>query len=235
MATAHRATVVDVRPIGRAGRMLTLELPAEPIGFVGGQYVIVDSGRTLPTGKAAKRAYSIVSTDADQGHAELIVKRISADAGGLASDFLHGVGPGDGFSFSGPWGKFVAGAPPAHGTLVFATDTGITAALGLLAGRDVAARAATTHVVWLADDSFVPAAFVAERLAGRCASLHIERSAAALGIARGLVAEHRLDAAYLSGDGLVLRPLRDELLAAGVADAAIRVETFFHHAERKAA
>ena len=63
MAIVHTATVLATRPIGIDGRHLTLalapgaELGSDVLGFVGGQYVIVDSGLTLPNGRAAKRAY----------------------------------------------------------------------------------------------------------------------------------------------------------------------------------
>src|SRR5437016_2860919 len=63
----------------------------EPLGFRGGQYIIVDSGLVLPSGKAAKRAYSILSADAEQTRFQLAVKRIP---GGLASGFLHGAAIG---------------------------------------------------------------------------------------------------------------------------------------------
>ncbi|HEX4456456.1 MAG TPA: oxidoreductase, partial [Polyangia bacterium] len=43
-------------------RLVELE-PAESLDFVGGQYIIVNSGITLPDGKVAKRAYSFVSAD----------------------------------------------------------------------------------------------------------------------------------------------------------------------------
>jgi ferredoxin-NADP reductase len=245
MAVARTATIVDAAPIGASGRHLTLSV--ESLGFVGGQYIIIDSGKTLPSGKAAKRAYSIASRDDVQDRIELIVKRIVDDAGGFASSFLHDAPVGTSFPFSGPWGKYL---PAADGvdraerearTLVLATDTGITAALGLLAGRAWDGRAITTDVVWLADDSFVPEPFVAERLGGRCASLrvlrpHGDRIAATVDAALTLAGARGFGAVYLSGDGDVLTPVRSALVQCGVDDGAIRSEPFFHipKAERKA-
>ena len=57
-------------------RVVELEM-SEPLAFIGGQYVIVDSGRVLPTGKAVKRAYSLVSSDAEQRRFQLAVKRLA--------------------------------------------------------------------------------------------------------------------------------------------------------------
>src|SRR5947209_5097689 len=102
MAERKTARVVSARMEGNA-RLLELE-PSAPLGFVGGQYLIVDSGQLLPSGKAAKRAYSILSSDARQDRFQIAVKRIE---GGPASNFLHAVEPGAEVPFSGPWGKFL--------------------------------------------------------------------------------------------------------------------------------
>jgi len=64
MATPRTARVADVRLASATARVLAL-VCAEPLGFIGGQYIIIDSGRVLPSGKAAKRAYLILSSDAD--------------------------------------------------------------------------------------------------------------------------------------------------------------------------
>ena len=231
MAVARTATVVDAAPLGASGRHLTLAV--EPLGFVGGQYIIIDSGKTLPNGKAAKRAYSIASRDDVQDRIELVVKRVVDDAGGIASAFLHDAPVGASFPFSGPWGKYLPTPDTGERTLILATDTGITAALGLLAGRAFDGRAITTDVVWLADDGFVPESFVADRLGGRCASLrvlrpHGDRVAATVDAALTLAGARGFGAVYLSGDGDVLTPVRTALVQCGVDDGAIRSEPFFH-------
>jgi ferredoxin-NADP reductase len=236
MAVVHTATIVASRAIGDGGRHLALTLQpgaGDQLGFVGGQYIIVDSGRTLPNGRAAKRAYSFVSSDADQRRVELVVKLLP----GPVSSFLHDAPVGTAFPFSGPWGKLHHLTPPGR-AVVLATDTGITAALGLVAGRVLADRAAVTDVVWLADDAFVPEAFVAERLAGRCARLQVvraraveasERVAASLGAIAETGALADAGASYyLAGDGDVIYPLKDALAARGVADDRVRLESFFN-------
>jgi ferredoxin-NADP reductase len=245
MAIVHTASVLAARTIGAAGRHLTLALApgaGDRLGFVGGQYIIVDSGRTLPSGRAAKRAYSFISRDAEQGTCELVVKHIVGDDRGAVSSFLHEVEVGASFHFSGPWGKFVAAAEPAP-TLVLSTDTGITAALGLLAGARFDDRAASTHVVWIADDDFIPEAFVRDRLAGRCDHLRVIRPGAdrdariraGVGLAIELAGSVPLGAIYLSGDGDVLYPVRDALMARGHDEAAIRIESFFNVPVKKVA
>src|SRR5581483_4552356 len=126
MAVAKTARVVGAERMGPDTVLLDLLAP-EPLGFIGGQYLILDSRIVLPSGKAVKRAYSLLSSDAEQCRFQLAVKRIPD---GLGSAFVHGLKPGMGISFSGPWGKFVPRKCASGCTLILATDTGITAALG---------------------------------------------------------------------------------------------------------
>ena len=50
MAVKKTARIVAAETLSPSVRLLTLE-PSEPLGFVGGQYLIVDSGVMLPNGK----------------------------------------------------------------------------------------------------------------------------------------------------------------------------------------
>lgn len=231
MAIPHTAEVVAVAPFGPRGCLVTLDWAAAP-GFVGGQYVIVDSGRLHPSGKPAKRAYSIVSSDRAPARIELAVKRV----GGPTSSYLHEVRVGDAVRFTGPWGQFVP-APAAAPSLVLVTDTGITAALGLVNAAAFADRRAGSHLVWFVDEELATPARLVERAAG--ITVHLEagghdRVRRATDRALALIARHRLEAVYLAGDGAVVHPVRAALVAAGVAEAAIGVEGFFNNPIRKA-
>jgi NAD(P)H-flavin reductase len=170
MATARLARVVAAQSFGDATRMLEL-VPDEPLGFHGGQYVIVDTGKTLPSGKACKRAYSVLSCDGAQDHFRIAVKRIP---GGMASSHLHELELGATVQFSGPWGKLAPAAGADGRTLVLATDTGITAALGLVQSARFRPLAPATLFVWLepAGDRFPPASSFA-----RCCRATSARSA----------------------------------------------------------
>ena len=55
-----------------------------------------------PTGKAVKRAYSLLSADSDQQRFILASKRMPDGPG---SGYMHALAPGDAVKFSGPWGK----------------------------------------------------------------------------------------------------------------------------------
>ncbi len=234
MASARTATVVDARLVGPFARVLELELPAgEEMGFVGGQYIIVNSGVVLPGGKLAKRAYSLVSTDAEQRRVRIAVKRL---AGGPGSGFMHEVPVGAEVAFSGPWGSFVP-TPEDTPSFVLATDTGITAALGLVRGLGFAARRARTQLVWATDtlDYFVPEAWLHELgVAARMMILGRERVEMAVALAFEQHAREPFEDAWLCGDGKLIYPVRDALLAAGLDESRIRLEAFFNNPNKKA-
>jgi len=237
MATPRFARVASATALGPDTRLLELELLVEEaLGFSGGQYVIVDSGLVLPNGKAAKRAYSILSVDAEQGRFTLCSKRIP---GGLVSGFLHDVAVGTEIRFSGPWGKLLPAEGAAGQTLVLATDTGITAAIGLCSGRRFAPLLAGTILLWLRPTPgyFLPEAFVRARLPAGLGSVaieslppidHPERLPWVRARVGDLVRAPGLRQAFLAGDGAVNYTLLDDLQAAGVAATRDNVESFFN-------
>jgi ferredoxin-NADP reductase len=242
MAIPKTARVVDARSLGPDTRLLELRMQ-EPLAFVGGQYVIVDSGLTLPSGKAAKRAYSLVTADDEQGRFELVVKHIP---GGIVSGYLHSIEVGAELRFSGPWGKLFP-APEAVGrTFVLATDTGITAALGLLRGARFAPLLSQTTLLWLrsAPEYFVSEAFVRECVPSACAELgvepflaigHPERVDAARARLRAYVERSGPPArAFITGDGSVNYALYDDLLAASVPVTKDDLESFFNMPKKSA-
>jgi ferredoxin-NADP reductase len=240
MATQKEARVVAVEELTPLVRTVTLA-PKEPLDFVGGQYIIVNSGATLPDGKLAKRAYSIITRDAEQETITLAVRRIGE---GPASTYMHRLAPGDVVPFSGPWGKFLADdARPRSATLIVATDTGITAALGLVRGAAFAPQLATARILWLTagEHDFLPEAFVRARLPWSLPMArvtipdvkHPERVGAAKAELERVLVDGTPESAFLAGDGDVLYPLREKLIAAGVGDGNIRVESFFNNPNKK--
>jgi len=235
------ATLARAEPVGEAFRLLSFDVEA-PLGFVGGQYLIVNTGAALASGKPAKRAYSILSSDEEQRCFSICVKRLPEGPGSSA---LHALEPGQRIEFSGPWGKLVDDAPldGAEGApaLVVATDTGITAALGLACARG--ARPAS--LLWLAadDDARALAPLVEARLAGRGARLttspappprHPERVPFASSVVAAQLRAAPPPRAFFVGDGEVIYPLRALAGRHGVDEARVKLEAFFHNPERKA-
>lgn len=250
MATQKEARVVAVEDLSPLARLVTLA-PTEPLEFVGGQYVIINSEVLLPDGKLAKRAYSILSPDTRRDELVLAVRRIGE---GAASSFLHRVRRGDVVPFSGAWGKYLPDdARPRRATLILATDTGITAAMGLAQARSFAPQLATARIAWLVESEayFLREDFVRARLSASLAQSqspslpllrapippvrHPERLAVAQAELERLLADGVPESVFLSGDGDVLFPLRDRLVAAGVSDGAIRLECFFNNPGKKSA
>jgi ferredoxin-NADP reductase len=236
MAVARLARLASAASVGPDTRVLDLVLDSERLGFVGGQYIIVDSGLVLPGGKAAKRAYSILGNDGVQDRFQLASKRIPA---GLVSGFLHLAQPATEIKFSGPWGKFFPAEDAAGPTLVLATDTGITAALGLLRSARFAALLAETTFFWLraGPHYFLPDPLVRGQLPRslRAATIgdlppidHPERVPWVRSLVRGLLRSGPLAQAFIAGDGAVNYALLDDLVAAGVRATRDSVESFFN-------
>jgi ferredoxin-NADP reductase len=239
MAAPSYATVQAIETFAPDVRALVLA-PEAPLGFVGGQFIIVDSGLVAPSGKAIKRAYSILSADADQGTFVLASKRLGA---GLGSNYMHGLAVGDRIKFSGPWGKLLPPAKVAGRTLVLATDTGITATLGLLQAVRFAPFLRQTRFIWLRTDPsyFLPEDFVRARLPAALGSVEIDllppidhparlpHIQALLGADR---APGRFAHIFIAGDGTVNYALLDEYVAGGVVATRDNVESFFNYPKK---
>jgi ferredoxin-NADP reductase len=241
MAQARVACLVKAERLGPEARLLTFALAEGEIGFAGGQYIIVNTGIELAGGKLAKRAYSLLSSDSDQREFQIAVRRIGDGPG---SNFMHRIEIGAELPFSGPWGKFVSNGA-AGPRLVFATDTGITAALGLLQGVGSRPLADATNALWLiqSEDYFLPPSFVQGLLKRRCQNFGVcatrelgdaARVARALAILERSLESVLPSAAFLAGDGAVIYPLRARLIEAGMQKENIRLEAFFNNPERRA-
>lgn len=244
MAVHKTARIVSSREIAPGTRVLDVTLAdGGDIGFRGGQYVIVNTGVTLPGDKLAKRAYSFFSHDGEQRLAQIAVKRLEAGPG---SGALHDAPLGTELSFSGPWGKLFPEERPGERTLVLATDTGITAALGLARSLAFRALANEADLYWYVTSLayFLPEAFLREQLTGVPLRLHLEaalvphhpeRFAHVRRIVDDYIALRGLPAsAFLTGDGAVVHPIRDYLVSLGIPDDRVKLEAFFNNPARKA-
>ncbi len=244
MAQQKTAALIGSELLGPDTRLLSLGMSDSDLGFIGGQYIIVDSGIVIAGDKIAKRAYSVISTDKDQRQFRLAVRRIG---NGPGSNFMHNLRPGAELKFSGPWGKFTAEPGIEDDNFICATDTGITAALGLLESRAMQSMRDRTRVLWLAesDNYFLPFQFVIEkfnRIGIRNFSVvkvpPIADSARELRtqqLVEAVVAEELPGRAYLCGDGAVAYMAQERLVSLGLSLDSIRIECFFNNPQRKAA
>lgn len=244
MALQRVARIAGVANLNANTRLLDLSLPqGDSLGFVGGQYIIVNTGVPLPGGKLAKRAYSILSSDAEQGKFQIAVKRVGSGPG---SNHMHTAPLNTDIPFSGPWGQYLPDdALPRKSTWILATDTGITAALGLVRGTRFAPQRPNARLIWFVEskDYFIPEAFIEEVISSHCREFQIEvippvNHAGRLGCARSFLHQKleemgRPDTVFLSGDGAVLYPFREDLLSEGLSEGQIRMECFFNNPFRK--
>jgi ferredoxin-NADP reductase len=229
------ARVVRTERYGADTRWLEL-VADEPLGFVGGQFVTVDTGLVRPNGKPIRRAYSLLSSDSEQVRFELASRRIPD---GPVSGYVHALEPNAEVRFTGPWGKFFP-APGATGeTLVLATDTGVTAALGLLRSRAFETLLDRATFIWLraSPDYFLPDDVVSARIPAACGQVridtvfpigHPERVDSVRALVAGLREVSRFEQAFISGDGGVNYALLDDLVAAGVFCNRDQLESFFN-------
>jgi ferredoxin-NADP reductase len=163
----------------------------------------------------------------------IAVKRLP---GGPGSGFMHEVPVGSQVAFSGPWGSFVAPTGDDAPAFVLATDTGITAALGLVRGQAFHARRGRTTLIWATDtlDYFVPEAWLHELgVSARLVILGRERVEHAVKLAFEHHGLEPFQDAWLCGDGKLIYPVRDALLAAGLEEPRIRLESFFNNPQKK--
>lgn len=241
MAVAKTGDVVSARTVGHDARLLELEI-SEPLGFLGGQYMIIDSGLVALNGKAIKRAYSVISSDETQRHVQLAVQRIP---NGPGSEYIHGLEAGATVSFSGPWGKFYLRDDTPGPTLVVSTDTGITAALGLIRSVRFFPLLAETMFIWLRPsvEYFLPEAFVRGLIPDTCREVrigtippvgHDDRLSVVQAALRQILSGPALTRAFVSGDGAVNVTLVDDLVRAGVPVSKGSVESFFNMPKKSA-
>ena len=239
MGTPKTAKATAVRTFGENTCLVSFE-SEQDLGFVGGQYIIIDSGETMPNGKAAKRAYSVIGSDDDQRKFELAALRID---GGRCSNYLNCIQVGDTLTFSGPWGKFKisdeVGIEPDEPTLVVATDTGITAALGLLKSRLIQDRLSDIRLVWFRSESdyFLPEEEVKKRLPSELGQYEVLALPAVHDVARidrvldyvtSAVREQGIKRAFACGDGAINYPLGDRLTELGIPTGKDQLESFFN-------
>jgi ferredoxin-NADP reductase len=244
MAQQRIATLISSESLGDETRLMSFRIADGELGFVGGQYIIVDTGISIAGNKIAKRAYSIISADAEQREFQLGVRRIGDGPG---SNYMHRLKIGTKLKFSGPWGKFVAGDTIEGELLIVPTDTGITAALGLLRGRDLCRGREHSRLIWFAESEryFLPFDFVIAQLdAIGVRNLSVTETAPISDPMRTNKTLMRMGEgfpirlpkmAFLCGDGALVYAVRDRLITAGMATENIRIECFFNNPERKAA
>jgi len=245
MAVALKARVIKTEKYNDDTVYVNCEM-VEPyeLGFKGGQYIIVNSGKLLVNGKLGKRAYSIPTSDVEQHRFDLVVKKV---LDGVGSNFIHDFKVSDTFEFSGPWGKYQIAEGTKERILCIATDTGITATLGLLRGKTAMPFLSESKLIWFlsSPNYFIPIDKVRSWLPSALSFQIVSSTPTINDQSRGffieketskILQEKVFTKIYLSGDGFVLRHLKSKFLESGnYQPEQIMMESFFHHESLKTA
>lgn len=238
--SAKTIRLIDKKHISPDSFLLTFRRSdEEAFEFVGGQYIILNCGIDEVESKPLKRAYSVLSSDAQKDSFRICVKRLE---NGRGSRRITDSEPGQEFEYSGPWGKFVGNPdwPLSGRNLIVGTDTGITSTLGILGSRKFFSLKNCTDAIWLKEDGdeFLSESILREYLPEPFSGLKIEtipkisdpeRIPKALDLLGIFIQEIGIPRnVFLSGDGNVIRALQAELISLGVSESAIGTEAFFH-------
>lgn len=261
MATVRHATLVAKQPIGDHSAELRFQVEEGPLGFIGGQYLFFDTG--LPhkdPKKTLKKAYSILSPDSQQQAFTIAVRRLR---GGAGSNFMAELEVGATLPISGPYGRLANGLPEVGAAidkpawpnydkdrakepgfnsmkptrLVVATDTGITAAIGLLSGARYKPFLSETQLIWVAEHAreFLGIDGVNRFMNHQVGEFRFFDAGSSLDAQRdadekfyGALGQCEAAAAYLIGDGRLIHKFIPKLVATGTAEEAITVEYFFN-------
>ena len=225
----------------------------EPLEFQGGNWIMLDPGIVLENGKTAKRAYSILSSDLNQREFTIAIKLLPQ---GIATNYIYSEAKvGSEFKISGPYGKEFCIKPDdsVKPLVVIATDTGITAALGIvLSNMTKEFLIKGCKLLWFREDDsyFLDTEFVKQQLppsvstnfrVHKIASTHTpdERIIQASNILRNslssLVYPSKLSDAlfFLAGDGTVLNSFEKIFLEERVKKEQIRMDIFFESSNPK--
>jgi len=241
-ANPKQLRVVDAQLTGPNTRVLEIEcVEGGAFDVVGGKYIIVHTGLMLGE-KAVKRAYSLMPVPARGGRALIAVKRLV----GLGSQAMHDLTIGATLGFSGPWGKLIPEAGLAPRTLLVATDTGITSALGIAEQHAMGGAASALSVIWLREpaETFLDVASVRRRIERTGAEWSTHEIAPIAGRLRAAEAwalveaqARRVEASHViaTGDGAIVHPLRESLSARLSSVTDVRIECFFNNPEKKSA
>ena len=248
----HFAILKDVEVFEPGTKLLTFAWEA-PVEFTGGQWLLFNSG--VPVGdKPAKRAYSILSADSEESGFQIALRRI--ESGPASTHLMDTVKVGDRLEFSGPYGKNYVLPPedelldPSGGpALFFATETGITAALGAIASKRFKAALKRVRLIWFLPKNepnyFLPPDWVREVLPAEVRdNFSVEyidppgehsRLEQARRVLDKFLEEGAPGPIFLSGDGHVVKALRATLTVNEVPERQIRAEPYFNNKAAKTA
>jgi NAD(P)H-flavin reductase len=217
------ATVLSNQNAALSVHLLRLRVEGDPFAFKAGQFVIIPVPQRPEDAKPPKGFYSIASSDASP-ELELLVEHRTG--GGYVSEWVSARQPGDNFEIQGPMGHFGLLEPLEKDQVFLGFRAGVAPLRSMILS---ALAAGGDRQVWLflgaedAQDLLLDAQWKA--LDEKDPRFHYrpckEPAVEALKNLR------RKDLRfYLAGFSRDVVPLQDQLLAAGIPVADIKVEKF---------
>lgn len=215
----------------------------EDMGFVGGQYIILNSKIENEEGKPYKRAYSILSDDKDQKEFQIAYKLLKD--GVVTNRFLNHLKEGDEIAYSGPWGKFLVEEtfPGPGEILVLCTDTGIASAISFLNSKKAEGRKEDIRFIWMvpSSDYFIDYQTIKERIPEGIKDYQIieipemgeSKRDSLLDETKEMISKlSGIKNAFLSGDGIIVRGMKEFLMERGMSEEMIGTEVYFNKVRR---
>lgn len=209
---------------------------AKVIKFQGGQFLSVVVPDVVGGGKPVKRAYSFASSPEEgrDGVYELCVKY---QAGGLGSEFLASLKPGDKFTAQAPYGHYLYHARPGHNACFISTSTGVAPNRSIVLSEEFRAHP-PEKTLFLYGASFENEIIYPETYPGVEVVNCISRAGEGFAGFRGRVTDylrglpvawqwHTTDF-YICGNAQMISEVREILTGGhGVQPARIHAESFF--------
>ncbi|MCH2205448.1 MAG: cobalt-precorrin-5B (C(1))-methyltransferase [Lentisphaerales bacterium] len=213
----------------------------EPLKYIGGQYIILNSGIKLGEDKFSKGSYTLLPGQDGPASFSVAFRKV-----GICSEFFTDTAKlGDHIEFSGPWGaKKFENFLPEHESLFAVTDTGITAVIALLNGAACKGILQKSHILWYrsSEDDFLsidqvksllPSDFSGDIQQEFIAKVGFSiRNQQCRAILKKLLETQKFKHAVLAGDGDVLPDLQQDLYASGI-DEDIPMDWFFNNPKKK--
>lgn len=212
---------------------------SEEMGFVGGQYIIVNSKIENEEGKPIKRAYSIISDEKNQLEFQIAYKLLKD--GVVTNKFLNHLKQGDEIAYSGPWGKFLVEEtfPGPGEILILSTDTGIASAISFINSKKLEGRTQDIRFIWMvpSSDYFIDYKTIKQRIPEGIKDYQIieipemgrPKRDALLDETKEMVSKlSGIKNAFLSGDGIIVRGIKEFLMQRGMSEEMIGTEVYFN-------
>jgi ferredoxin-NADP reductase len=212
--------------------------PTETFEFIGGQFIIIDSGLKNEEGKNYKRTYSLLSSDDKTDEFQIAYKAL--EKGIVTNQYLNHLQVDDVITFSGPWGKFLKDEDffGEGDVFVLATDTALASALSFVNSKKLKQKENVSFYWMVSDkDYFLDFEMVQKRIPPGLAHFEIvpiaeygsEGRDEVLHKAKSIANQHHNPrTALLAGDGIIVNKIKEYLIEKGVNENHIGTEVYFN-------